>query len=275
MKRRDAPPELLAHAVSETREKILELSRESDVQAMAFLTGECGLDEAGARQAICYVRAGAASLGALPSEHVVVAERFFDEGGGMQLVLHAPFGSRINRAWGLALRKRFCRTFNFELQAAATDNGLLISLSEQHAFPLELIFEFLKPQTLMHVLRQALLDTPMFTARWRWNVSRALAILRFRSGGKRVPPAHSAHNALGRSAGRGFPRSGRLRGKPDGRDSDSGPSAGERDARQRVCMKRWISDGAAPDSRSHRRQGPYARLAIDNPAPSPFFGMRF
>ena len=126
------------------------------------------------------------ALNALPTQKTVVAERFFDEGGGMQLVIHAPFGSRINRAWGLALRKRFCRSFNFELQAAATDNGI-ISLTEQHAFPLELVFEFLKPQTVEHVLTQAMLDAPMFTARWRWNASRALAILRFR-GGRKVPP---------------------------------------------------------------------------------------
>jgi ATP-dependent Lhr-like helicase len=105
----------------------------------------------------------------------------------MQLVIHAPFGSRINRAWGLALRKRFCRSFNLELQAAATDNGIVISLTEQHAFPLELVFEFLKPPTLEHTLTQALLDSPMFAARWRWNVSRALAVLRF-AGGKKVPP---------------------------------------------------------------------------------------
>jgi ATP-dependent Lhr-like helicase len=117
----------------------------------------------------------------------VAAERFFDEGGGMQLVLHAPFGSRINRAWGLALRKRFCRSFNFELQAAATDNGIVISLSDRHAFPLELVFEFLKPETVRDVLTQALLDAPMFGARWRWNATRALAVLRFR-GGTKVPP---------------------------------------------------------------------------------------
>ena len=171
----------LSHAVSETRAKIIESDEPAE-----FLLAECALDEAGAKQAIVYVRAGAAALGALPTEDTVVAERFFDEGGGMQLVLHAPFGSRVNRAWGLALRKRFCRTFNFELQAAATDNGILISLSDQHAFPLEMVFEFLKPQTLEHVLTQALLATPMFTARWRWNVSRALAILRF-GGGRKVP----------------------------------------------------------------------------------------
>lgn len=151
-----------------------------------FLAGECGLSDAGARQAIAYVTGGVASLGALPGARTVVAERFFDESGGMQLILHAPFGSRINRAWGLALRKRFCRTFNFELQAAATDNGIVISLSDQHAFPLELVFEFLRPETVEQVLREALLVSPMFAARWRWNATRALAVLRFR-GGAKVP----------------------------------------------------------------------------------------
>jgi ATP-dependent Lhr-like helicase len=147
---------------------------------------DCELDEAGAKQAIAYVRAGVNVLGALPSSNTVVAERFFDEGGGMQLVLHAPFGSRVNRAWGLALRKRFCRTFNFELQAAATDNGIVISLSDRHAFPLEIVFEFLKAETVRDVLTQALLDAPMFGTRWRWNATRALAIPRFR-GGTKVP----------------------------------------------------------------------------------------
>ena len=173
----------LSEAVAEVREEITR----DPAKAQAFLTEDCGLDEAGAKQAITYVTAGVASLNALPTQQTIVAERFFDEAGGMQLVIHAPFGSRINRAWGLALRKRFCRSFNFELQAAATDNGINISLTEQHAFPLELVFEFLKPQTVEHVLTQALLDAPMFTARWRWNASRALAILRF-NGGRKVPP---------------------------------------------------------------------------------------
>lgn len=146
-----------------------------------------GLDEAAAQQAIAYVRAGVASLGALPSVDTVVAERFFDESGGTQLILHAPFGSRINRAWGLALRKRFCRMFNFELQAAATDNGIAISLSEQHAFPLETVFEFLRAHSVEDVLREALLAAPMFGVRWRWNASRALTIPRFR-GATKVPP---------------------------------------------------------------------------------------
>src|SRR5207237_3082437 len=131
--------------------------------------------------------AGNAGLGATPTTRRVFAERFCDEAGGMQLVIHAPFGARINRAWGLALRKRFCRSFNFELQAAATDNGIVISLGEQHSFPLEVVFEFLRPGTVEEVLTQALLPAPMFTARWRWNASRALAVLRYR-GGRKVPP---------------------------------------------------------------------------------------
>src|ERR1019366_3207779 len=151
-----------------------------------WLLHEGGLDRLGAEQAIAYVQSGARALGVLPASAHVVAERFFDEGGGMQFVLHAPFGARINRAWGLALRKRFCRTFNFELQAAATDNGIVLSLGEQHSFPLEIVFEFLRPETVEDVLTQALLDAPMFTARWRWNASRALAILRF-AHGSRVP----------------------------------------------------------------------------------------
>ena len=155
--------------------------------AAALLEAECGLDAAGAEQAAAYVRAGVAALGALPSRRTVVAERFFDEGGGMQLVIHAPFGARINRAWGLALRKRFCRSFNFELQAAATDNGIVISLAEQHSFPLDAVFRFLRAESVEEALTQAMLPAPMFTARWRWNASRALAVLRF-AGGRKVPP---------------------------------------------------------------------------------------
>jgi ATP-dependent Lhr-like helicase len=183
----------LSEAVGMVREEIVGRSKrasDSALQypmALQYLMDDCGLDEGGAKQAVAYVLAGAAALNALPTQKTVVAERFFDEGGGMQLVIHAPFGSRINRAWGLALRKRFCRSFNFELQAAATDNGINISLTEQHAFPLELVFEFLKPQSVAHVLTQAMLDAPMFTARWRWNASRALALPRFR-GGRKVPP---------------------------------------------------------------------------------------
>jgi ATP-dependent helicase Lhr and Lhr-like helicase len=171
----------LSHEVARLREEI------DSNRSVEWLISECGLDRRGAGQAIEYVVAGRAALGAMPSTDRVVAERFFDEGGGMQLVLHAPFGSRINRAWGLALRKRFCRTFNFELQAAATDNGIVISLGEQHSFPLEVVFEFLRPETVEEVLVQAMLAAPMFGARWRWNATRSLAIPRY-SGGRKVPP---------------------------------------------------------------------------------------
>jgi ATP-dependent Lhr-like helicase len=158
-----------------------------EAEPVEWLMRECALDRRGAEQAVLYVRAGAAALGALPDQKTIVAERFFDEGGGMQLIIHAPFGARINRAWGLSLRKRFCRTFNFELQAAATDNGIVISLGEQHSFPLDLVFQFLTVGTAENVLTQAVLDSPMFTARWRWNASRALAVLRF-TRGRKVPP---------------------------------------------------------------------------------------
>jgi len=155
--------------------------------AANWLKTECGLDDSGAEQAIEYIVAGRSVLRAVPTQQTVVAERFFDEGGGMQLVIHAPFGGRINKAWGLALRKRFCRSFNFELQAAATDNGLNISLSEQHSFPLADVFNFLYPESVKPVLEQAVLASPIFATRWRWVAGRALALLRF-SQGKKVPP---------------------------------------------------------------------------------------
>ena len=174
----------LSREVSRLREDIAARPR---LEAIEFLVRECALDQRGAEQAVDYVVAGKATLGAMPTHATVVAERFFDEAGGMQLVLHAPFGARINRAWGLALRKRFCRSFNFELQAAATDNGIVISLSEQHSFPLEIVFGFLRSATVEEVLTQAMLAAPMFTARWRWNATRSLAVLRFQ-GGSKVPP---------------------------------------------------------------------------------------
>jgi ATP-dependent Lhr-like helicase len=138
-------------------------------------------------QLVHYLAESKRMLGALPTQETVIAERFFDEAGGMQLVIHAPFGSRVNRAWGLALRKRFCRQFNFELQAAATDDAILLSLGPQHSFPLENIFNFLQPETVENILVQALLDAPMFGTHWRWNATIALAIPRSRNG-QRTPP---------------------------------------------------------------------------------------
>ncbi|HXY51577.1 MAG TPA: DEAD/DEAH box helicase [Terriglobales bacterium] len=189
--------ELSAH-VAELRQQVsdrlattppLGISQQSpDVAAtVGWLKQECGLDDSGAEQAIEYIVQGRAVLGAVPTQVVVIAERFFDEGGGMQLVIHAPFGGRINKAWGLALRKRFCRSFNFELQAAATDNGLNIALAEQHSFPLADVFQFLKSETVQPILEQAALASPIFGTRWRWDASRALALLRFQNG-KKVPP---------------------------------------------------------------------------------------
>jgi ATP-dependent helicase Lhr and Lhr-like helicase len=185
-------PFWLGEAPGRTRELSQEIStlREDiarSANGIELLDRECGLDRRGAEQGVEYILAGFHALGAMPTQNTVVAERFFDEAGGMQLVIHAPFGARINKAWGLALRKRFCRTFNFELQAAATDNGIVLSLSDQHSFPLDLVFSFLKPATVEHVLTQAMFDAPMFGARWKWNAARALAIPRF-SGGRKVPP---------------------------------------------------------------------------------------
>ena len=174
----------LSHEVSALR---VAIDERSDDAAIELLTTECGLDKSGAEQVVAYVRSGKAALGVVPTKDTIVAERFFDEGGGMQLILHTPFGARINRAWGLALRKKFCVTFNFELQSAATDNGIVISLAEQHAFPLAAVFEYVKSQSVEDVLTQALLPAPMFEARWRWNAMRSLAILRMR-GGRKVAP---------------------------------------------------------------------------------------
>ncbi|PJE16622.1 DEAD/DEAH box helicase [Legionella sp.] len=156
-------------------------------ESIGWLKTNCGLNDSGAEQLINYILTGRAILGAVPTQDTIIAERFFDEAGGMQLIIHSPFGARINKAWGLALRKRFCRSFNFELQAAATDNGIAISLAEQHSFPLADVFHFLHPNTLRHVLTQAVLQSPIFTTRWRWDALRALALVRFR-GGRKVPP---------------------------------------------------------------------------------------
>ncbi len=155
--------------------------------AVAWLKDECFVSDAGAEQLIGYIVAGRAVLGAVPTLTTIIAERFFDEGGGMQLILHAPFGGRINKAWGLALRKRFCRGFNFELQAAATDNGLNISLAEQHSFPLSDVFQFLTEETVTELLEQASLASPIFKSRWRWDAGRSLQLLRFQKG-KKIPP---------------------------------------------------------------------------------------
>ncbi len=189
----------LSFAVSDLREKIssmlptlpptlLETHKHNEAKiALDWLQNHCGVDALGAEQLVEYVLQGRAVLGAVPTQDTIIAERFFDEGGGMQLIIHAPFGARINKAWGLALRKKFCRSFNFELQAAATDDGLNISLAEQHSFPLSDVFQYLHPNTIKEVLTQAVLQSPLFNTRWRWDATRALALVRFRNG-KKIPP---------------------------------------------------------------------------------------
>ena len=155
--------------------------------AREWVITEAGVDVEASRQLVAYIEEGNRVLGVTPSKNKVVAERFFDESGGMQLVIHAPFGARINRAWGMALRKKICHNFDFELQAVATDDGLNFSLGPSLSMPVEDIFDYLKPNTIEEVLTQAVLQAPIFGTRWRWNATRALAILRHTSG-KKVPP---------------------------------------------------------------------------------------
>ncbi|HEX7254126.1 MAG TPA: DEAD/DEAH box helicase [Thermoanaerobaculia bacterium] len=191
------PPTLpfwLGEAPGRTRELAAEIGsvREDCAaepgSAAAELTASCGeaLGEAAAVQIAEYIEAGRIALGSVPTQRRVILERFFDESGGMQLIVHAPFGSRINRAWGLALRKRFCVGFGFELQAAANEEAIVLSLGSQHSFPLEEVFDYLHPATARDVLVQAVLASPLFETRWRWNAQRSLLLERSR-GGKRVP----------------------------------------------------------------------------------------
>src|SRR5436190_426995 len=183
----------LSNAVSDLRAEIEKQLSVGEADSFTYkisewLAKELQLPQSAAEQIADYFADTHRSLGVIPSQETLVMERFFDESGGMQLVLHAPFGSRINRAWGLALRKRFCRSFNFELQAAATDDAIVISLGTQHSFPLEEVFRYLNSKTVRDLLVQALLDAPMFTIRWRWNATRSLAVPRFRGGAKIAAP---------------------------------------------------------------------------------------
>jgi len=175
----------LSRAVGELRREVAMRQRDP-LAAVEWLMREAHVDGGGAEQIVQYIGETMASLGAVPTVDNLIAERFFDEAGGMQLVIHSPLGGRINRALGLALRKRFCLTFDFELQAAATDDGVILSLGEQHSFPLDGVFSMLRAHRVDADLTQAALVSPMFTNRWRWNATRALALLRH-SGGRRVP----------------------------------------------------------------------------------------
>lgn len=174
--------------VSQIRKDLERFISDSELPtAVQMLKDDCGLDDDGAQQVIDYITAGLSLLGVVPTQETVVAERFFDESGGMQLIIHAPFGGRINKAWGLALRKKLGKMFNTELQAAATDDGIIISLADQQSFPLADVFHYLKPESLRQTLEQTALQSPLFPTRWRWDANRALALLRF-IGGRKVPP---------------------------------------------------------------------------------------
>ena len=177
----------LSEGVSRLREELSTRIDADGVQvAFDWLRETLGLNESAAQQIVEYLAKAKAALGVMPTKSTLVFERFFDESGGTQLVIHTPWGSRINKAWGLALRKRFCRQFNFELQAAATENAIVLSLSTSHSFPLIEVARYLHSNTAEHVLVQALLDAPLFPVRWRWNAVTALALPRY-AGGKKVP----------------------------------------------------------------------------------------
>jgi ATP-dependent Lhr-like helicase len=234
-----------------------------------WLQSECGLERRGAEQAAAYVAGGRALLGAVPTQETIMAERFFDEGGGMQLVLHTPFGGRLNRAWGLALRKRFCATFDQELQAAATDEGLVLSLGERHSFPLEAVFGFLRADTVRDVLVQAILAAPMFTSRWRWNATRALALLRFAQG-RRVPPQIQrmrAEDLLAAVFPAALACQDNMRGAPEETALPDHPLVRET---VRDCLTEAMDvDGLVAVLRRIER-GEIRCLAVDTPMPSPF-----
>ena len=177
----------LSHAVSRLREGLAQQLDQGPGAAATWLEVTLGMAPQAARPLAEYLAAAKAALGVVPSQQAVVLERFFDQAGDMHLVIHSPFGSRLNRAWGLALRKRFCRKFNFELQAAALEDSIVLSLGPTHSFPLDEVAGYLKSASVREVLTQALLDAPMFATRWRWNANIALAVKRNRNG-KRVPP---------------------------------------------------------------------------------------
>ena len=194
-----------------------------------------------AQQLVEYLGAAKAVLGKLPKRDTLVFERFFDESGGQQLIIHAPFGARVNRAFGLSLRKKFCRTFNFELQAAATEDAIVLSLGETHSFELASVARFLNSKTVEDTLIQAMLDSPMFTARWRWNASISLAIRRS-SGGKRTPPQ------IQRMASEDliavlFPDQIACAENLIGPARDSGSPARQADAARTACTRPWTSMG--------------------------------
>lgn len=256
----------LSARVSDLRQIISDMSNDKSA-AITWLKEHCGVNDAGAEQLVEYIQQGKMVLGAVPTQHTIIAERFFDEAGGMQLIIHAPFGARINKAWGLALRKRFCRSFNFELQAAATDDGINIALAEQHSFPLMDVFNFLHPNSIKEVLTQAVLQSPLFTTRWRWDAVRALALVKFR-GGKKIPP-HIQRMLSDDLLAAVFPDAAACQDNLGGRDIElpDHPLINE-------AMKDSLTEALDVDGLTEVLQkivaGKIKCLAVDTPVPSPF-----
>lgn len=238
------------------------------LRAQTAIDGSAGVLHAAAEQVAEFLAAGSKALGAVPSQRRVILERFFDESGGMQLVVHAPFGGRINRAFGLALRKRFCRGFGFELQAAANEEAIVISLATQHSFPLADVFNYLHPATTRELLVQALLAAPMFTTRWRWNVMRSLLLPRLRDG-RKVPPALQRMRAGDLLTG-AFPQAQACQETLPGGDI---PVPMEHPiVRQTVedCLNEAMDIDGLLALLQGLQDGRIERVAIDTPEPSPF-----
>ncbi len=254
----------LSKAVSELRSNLAE--RVDNVSAaVGWLVGETGIPEAAAEQIVAYVRETKAILGCVPTCDRIVAERFFDEAGGMQLVLHAPLGARITRAWGMALRKRFCVTFDFELQAAATDDGIVLSLGERHSFPLESVFAFVHPSTVEGDLVQAALASPIFTGRWRWNATRALAVQRH-SGGRKVPMAIQRMRAEDLLAAV-FPEQVMCQDNRSGPiEPPDHPLVNET---VQNCLREAMDIDGLREILERIRDGQISTVAVDTPTPSP------
>ena len=258
----------LSAEVADIRRDIAEQALDAEHSAVHWLKQECALDQRGAQQAIEYVVGSKAILGVVPTQTTIVAERFFDESGGMQLVIHAPFGGRITKAWGLALRKRFCVTFDFELQAAATDNGLVISLGEKHSFPLESVFGYLRSASVREVLLQAVLQAPMFATRWRWNASRSLALLRFVNG-RKVPPQIQRMRAEDLLAAV-FPDAIACQDNMTGERERRIPDHPLVQETLRDCLTEAMDVDGLTDVLGGIEAGTIRCVAIDTPSPSPF-----
>jgi ATP-dependent Lhr-like helicase len=233
--------------------------------AIEWLAAETGASSDAAEQVVTYFADAKRALGVLPTQQTLVLERFFDESGGMQLVLHAPFGSRVNKAWGLALRKRFCRQFNFELQAAATENGLLLSLGPQHSFPLADVFRYLHPNTARDVLIQAFLDAPVFQTRWRWNTTISLAVPRNRAG-KKVPPQLQRMLADDLMAAVFPDAAACLENIPGDREIPDHPLVGQT---VRDCLDEAMDFDGLTEVLSRIHRGELRLIARDTPEPSP------